>query len=857
MARPTDNNNGNMTFNQNTEPNKGIMGYAQNSMAKQRMNNFAFNDKTGFLDSSVTNAQSLRDELAKIEALIQKSDKAAKSMTDKQREALKHAKSEATLLIQTLQEAKNTGSLSQAELNQLIKDNENTSKEAIKVLKSLISGTSNLSKELLKDNKDLVEQTNLAIAEQNKTLTENKQTIKELNQELKNTQDNASKGLANTLKSAGNTLTQLTNMMNIQSIANNQPNSVLQQKYATRAEVMKNFGMTSSSQFESFRKSLNTELKSMNKSMGNIFNMEDMYQYMNNLAEYGINSTQMAQEQMRNSMIANKYLGTSEETMSAIFKYMKRTNNNDAITEHNKTIVGILKSIDGVSKEQLNALTQVNYGTADALAALGLDEEGQAKFLRESASAEAALSSQNEAWGKTLASTFNEMASMPFSEMSAKYGKIFGNDLQNIYESLTQGNVADAVTKMTNSSGVQTWLNSMNGMSKEARSETLSVLGLDPNMFNMLNYMSGNQQFLNDMNKAIQEGNSTTTSDIEKIVEENSGQTTLDKIANYLSQFFDGPLAWNVYAGAAMASFAVTSAGAFTDFFSNIKSAGGFTNLFKGFFGKGSGVYEGQIAMKEYTKGNGAAGKALSSIAAVGGGIALGLGAANVISGAIERAQNKKAQGNIAAASEELKGTSLEGNSTAASLTGLGNTYGDNGTNNTGTSFGSAFNTTVKGLGIYTLGWTRDLSKINQDDWQLFQNNMNMRRASAEDVQAYTLAWALLLMSARRKSDVPDLSGYTTDEIAGILKTKGWSKNYMDRVAADAKPHPNRTKDRDQDTIDWNFLGIDGYKKNGLAWVPRDNYKALLHKGEMVLTEKEAKLYREAIENNVGIGRRS
>ena len=849
MARPTDNNNGNMTFNQNTEPNKGIMGYAQNSMAKQRMNNFAFNDKTGFLDSSVTNAQSLRDELAKIEALIQKSDKAAKSMTDKQREALKHAKSEATLLIQTLQEAKNTGSLSQAELNQLIKDNETTSKEAIKVLKSLISGTSNLSKELLKDNKDLVEQTNLAIAEQNKTLVENKQAIKDLNQELKNTQDNASKGLANTLKSAGNTLTQLTNMMNIQSIANNQPNSVLQQKYSTRAEVTKNFGMTSSSQFESFRKSLNTELKSMNKSMGKIFNMEDMYQYMNNLAEYGINSTQMAQEQMRNSMIANKYLGTSEETMSAIFKYMKRTNNNDAITEHNKTIVGILKSIDGVSKEQLNALTQVNYGTADALAALGLDEEGQAKFLRESTSAEAALSSQNEAWGKTLASTFNEMASMPFSEMSTKYGKIFGNDLQNIYESLTQGNVADAVTKMTNSSGVQTWLNSMNGMSKEARSETLSVLGLDPNMFNMLNYMNGNQQFLNDMTKAIQEANSTTTSDIEKFVEENSGQTTLDKIANYLSQFFDGPLSWNLYAGAAIASFTATSTGAFIDLFSNIKSAGGFTNLLKGFFGKGSTLAGGAENMSSFTKGSGTAGKALGMLGTGLAVVGLTTAAITGISAASSKNQYESGARTYNEAMEALKGTENAGNSSMSSA------YAIQESTNAQTGFGQSMQNVTSGI---SYGWnnlfTKDKHSRNKGlvNW-MYQSGVLSKKE-------YAMALAFMLDSIDDLDAINEATNqhFTHDTLKQALKTGGYTEDLIETGAkgiidAGWLLYTDNNKGR-MKSFD---LDINKYAKNGLAWVPRDNFIIQAHKGERLLTADEAKLYREAIENNVGIGRRS
>jgi len=106
----------------------------------------------------------------------------------------------------------------------------------------------------------------------------------------------------------------------------------------------------------------------------------------------------MAQEQMRSSMIATKYLGTSDETMQSIFKYMKRTNNNDALNEYNQTIVGILNSIEGISKDQLDALSKTNYDTADALAALGLDKTGQKRFLKQSEAVGAVLTDVNSTW---------------------------------------------------------------------------------------------------------------------------------------------------------------------------------------------------------------------------------------------------------------------------------------------------------------------------------------------------------------------------------------------------------------------------------------------------------------------------
>lgn len=110
--------------------------------------------------------------------------------------------------------------------------------------------------------------------------------MKQLNKELENTSDSLGKSLANTLNSAGDKLSQITNMLNIQSLTNNQANSELQKRYKARASVMSTMSMTSNSQFDSFRKSLQTELQSMNKSMDNIFNADDMYEYMNNLSTY-------------------------------------------------------------------------------------------------------------------------------------------------------------------------------------------------------------------------------------------------------------------------------------------------------------------------------------------------------------------------------------------------------------------------------------------------------------------------------------------------------------------------------------------------------------------------------------------
>ena len=128
-----------------------------------------------------------------------------------------------------------------------------------------------------------------------------------------------------------------------------------------QSDTMKQFGFTSNSQYWNFVDSLNNNLKSMNGNMGNLFNTDDIKQYMSNLSAFGITDTKMAQQQMKNSVIATKYLGVSAETQQLMFKYMKRTNNNDTIEKHNQMIVGLLQSQLGVSKEQLDVLSQKTY----------------------------------------------------------------------------------------------------------------------------------------------------------------------------------------------------------------------------------------------------------------------------------------------------------------------------------------------------------------------------------------------------------------------------------------------------------------------------------------------------------------
>ena len=134
----------NMEFNPSErEPNKGVSGYLQNQMAKTAMNRFAYGNQEGygFLDKSMTNAQALTKQIEEIEKALGGAEKVVDSMNKKQQQAYTEAKTNAKLLADTLKNIRDSGVLSQEELNSLIKDNEKVTRDSVKALQTLMNST--------------------------------------------------------------------------------------------------------------------------------------------------------------------------------------------------------------------------------------------------------------------------------------------------------------------------------------------------------------------------------------------------------------------------------------------------------------------------------------------------------------------------------------------------------------------------------------------------------------------------------------------------------------------------------------------------------------------------------------------
>lgn len=832
------NNNGTINYSENPSIQSGVFGYAQGNAERRNFSNSFWKDG-GYLSESIKELEAMRDTYAEMSKLSSK-------MTTAEKSALREKKRELKQQLDILYNYQETQEVSDKEAIDSIKQSNKLRLQGLAQYQKLLAKLADTDEE----NRDKwLDDLNQA----EKTYTKIKETSSDINSKLdtsakilNKTSSDFSSSMAKTLNSFGDNLRDLSNMFSLQAIANSSLEQSARSKASIITDVSKQFGFTSNSQFESFKNSLNDTLKDMNSEMGNIFNSSDLKQYMSSLSEFGITSTSMAEQQMKNSIIATKYLGVSNETQTAIFKFMKLTNNNDALNNYNKTIVGLLKSDLGVSKEQLDALTQMATADQDKLLASGMSADTYAKYIEQYDTTGAVLKSMyGDSVANSIMGVVSELAQSSYLDADTLIRKYGADAIPAMTKLQNTGDVKSVIEMLTGSAvgwGNVSGDNAINATYQASlgASNPAALVG-----FNMLHGDLGEfSQTTSDILSGLKD---ISDLDVKSYVQETTTTTYLEKIQNWLDTFING-INWKTtmnLANTALIAYLAAKPFEIYGFFKNLN----LTNLLTNKLGKGSAMWEGGEQLSLFNSGGGKVGSVLSKITTVAGGIALGLTAANVIKAGIESYYNKEFSSNVNAAAANFKGTNLEGNSLAATVEGAGNTYNDSNHGFFG-ELASGWSSTTRGIGVYTLGWTRDLATINKDDWAFMQEAINMHNMSPEQVKAYTLAWGLLLMSAGRQSDIPEFSSMTPDEIKATMSHYGFTKEYLNAVVSSfggTMTKPNKSKGENQEYIDWSGIGLDGYKKNGLDYVHKDNYKALLHKGEMVLTAEEADLYRQML----------
>lgn len=814
----------NVSGNQNNSIKSGIFSTMQYKQAQQQLNEFAFNDN-GLLQNMMQQTQQilkLNKDLANLH------DK----MTKSERQRYAYELAQLRKIKKETQDLYDKGEASADDIIDLI----NQSAKSYNViyndnLKAIQRQISELEKKKdLNDDeitqleymKQLEDQILTSQIQQEHSTERNTENIKEYTNILKTNTNSWSKGMSQTLGSVSSTLGNLANMFNINKLANSGLNQFVSSKLDLQNQMMKDFGMVSKNEYLDFKNNLDDTLN----SMGNLFNSSDLKTYMGNLSKMGITDTNLAESMAKSSMLASKYLGVSTETQEQLFKYMKRTNDYDMLDEHNKTITGILQAQLGVSREQLDIMSQEALASMDALAAAGVSPEAQETFRNQYVAMEASLTNAvGEDTAKSIMGVVSEFANSDLTNASSLVKKYGGNAVNMLQSLQNTGDVNSFVQALVGSAGNRGIIST-----NATENKTLqSVLGIDPSTQAAINSLIGNTEYLDNFNRALENRDIANPG---AFVENTTEITPIDEISNMLDKFING-IDWDGFTAITMAAAAAQIASGafdvidkigkldFKSFFSNAKtSAGMLKNL--GTTGKG--------------------------LLAAGGGIFLGVSAANMISGAIESSRKKTESAEISSAENALKGTDLEGNSYAATTMGLSNAAEQSG------GIRSMFSTVTRGLGTGLLGWTRDLATINQDDWAFMKESLSSRKSMTdEERERYLTAWTLLLISAGRQTDITEFANISKSELTAFMQSKGWTKDLMNRTVAGfngTMTYPNKSLDEDQTYIDWSKLSLDGYHKNGKNYISKDNYHALLHKGEMVLDSEAADAYRKGF----GIG---
>ena len=415
--------NGNINYSSPGSKNMGVSGNLQNRMAGQQFNERFYREQSGYLDNSLNQIKELLKYYEQISSMTKDLSRTEQSRFKRQQDALKEQ-------LKTLEYVKDTREVDYEDAIKLIRESNKLSISGAKEYQRIMEATQESQSKADKEHLGNLEEAASTVNKIKENSEKSNQDMKDTAKILNNSSASFGKSLSNTLKTAGDFAANLSNMLSLSSLANNAAEQNLRSKLNTQNAVMKQFGMTSNSQYSQFKNSLKDTLIDMNKEMGSLFNSSDLYDYFERLDDLGITNQKLAEEQLQASVMGNKYLGVSTETQSLIFKFMKNTNSYDMLDKHNKTIAGLLKSQLGVSKEQLDAMSQTVYSDADVIAALGGNAE---LYTKTSLAAGATVDSVAGAkgWGDTLIKTLGQLVTAAPDEMG-NWAQVFGSDAQTI-----------------------------------------------------------------------------------------------------------------------------------------------------------------------------------------------------------------------------------------------------------------------------------------------------------------------------------------------------------------------------------------------------------------------------------------
>lgn len=247
----------------------------------------------------------------------------------------------------------------------------------------------------------------------------------------------------------------------------------------------------------------------------------------------------------------------------------------------------------------------------------------------------------------------------------------------------------------------------------------------------------------------------------------------------------------------------------------------------------------------------------MSGLVAAGGGILLGVGIVDLIAKGIKKSTEASDNENISQYEQNMKdlGASDEYAAATGKIGGIATTSSEHngGIGGFFHDWGQGISQTWDTLG-YELGGAKTATGKTLHSLNTLRTTLDMRNASAGTIEQYLWTFAMLADSAGvLNGEVSDeLGGVTRDDIKAYMKENHRSEeSFNEQISwlADLKDVdgvsslPWKSLEEQQAVINW-----ENYHRYGLDEVPYDNYPAILHEGEAVLTASTANTLRNLLD---------
>lgn len=871
MATNNNKSTGNIRAPQGANQNKGINAALDQAGYRREFNERVFSD-TGYIQSSI---KGLQEQVKEIEKVLNKSQDLTKAETNRYNTALANMKK------------------LEAQLNQMYKSQDVSTKELFDTLNEsvklrqksvddLYKHYMDKEKELDGAGKEFIDKKIDYFAAKTRELKGAAEDINEASDKFNKSQKTFSEGLNESLDAAQKFFGEASKIFNLQSIATNTFLEKANERYEVINQLNQSLGYGTEQATAAYNSATNI-FAQLNEKVDNLYNVSDMRQYLQDSQNYGLLNQEALEKNLDATLNAQKYLGATSDTLSALYRYSRLTNNNDTINRYNKTMIALQKEGIGINKDMLNNMIQQNIEVSDVLSAAGLSGETLEQFNSERDILNAQI---QDKYGAEYASQINNLINESIKKLATPEGNAqlaqMGINPATFTSILSSGDASKLYDYAIES--VQGMANNWSG---DIRSNMIyqNQLGMNYGDINAARKLGANG--IDDLGPITEETKKIMEdmkeSDVDQYVKENTAMSEITKAANGMETWLQktfGNSDWLNFESLGTAAFTAYLASSALNVGKSILSGGAklinyltggklasslstafggkFSGIANKFFGKGSdlvkstGAIDGQMSL--FNTGKSAVGKVLGGITTVAGGIALGVSAGKLISDSIEKAQNKTYQDNYEAAQSSLQGTQWEGNTAKEAAVAMGSTTG-NENNNFMNKWGAGITNIFTGVGAKWDSVFGDVAKMNEQEFKLFRQKMIMVKGNAKDKEDYAMAWYLLADSAGRLSDINEVAGSINhDDLKSYVNSSEFDQEHINNVANDIvnnwKKGPYKSKEERQNYIDW-----DHYHKAGLDRVPRDNYRALLHKNEMVLNEEEAEEYRHNFEALRGLKR--